>query len=79
MKKKSLMLLILLWGSSTHVFAAKAICTAKNLQTNQIYQVAIGKQSYAVARKESARLALTQCAQSAYQTHYCRLNGCYKR
>lgn len=79
MKNMTIFLIILSFLIPLTSFAAKAVCVAKNVQTRQIYQAVVGKQSYSVAKRHSSKLALIMCARRTAQSQYCRLNGCYKR
>ncbi len=78
MKYASVIIMAFALLLSPNSFAAKAVCVAKNTQTNQIYQAMVGKRSYSVAKKQSAQLVLTKCSKRSYKSQYCRLNGCYK-
>ena len=61
------------------LFAAKAVCTVKNLQTNQIFQAIDAKRSYSVAKKGASEYALYQCASRSLKSQYCCLTSCYRR
>lgn len=71
--------LLFIFSLPTLSFAAKAVCVAKNNQTNQIFQVIIGKASYSVAKHESQKRALLQCAQHAAKLENCYITSCYQR
>lgn len=59
---------------------AKAICTAKNLATGQVFKSSIGKRSYSQAQKQAKQQALRGCAYASKQySNYCNITACYKR
>ncbi len=75
----SLLLLALLSITSTSIFAAKAVCTVKNIQSGQVFTAIKGKRSYSVAKNESKRQALLTCIYNSRQAKYCQLKTCYQR
>ena len=61
------------------VFASKAVCIVKNMQTGQIYEAIKGRLSYSVAKKESIKEAAINCINNAKIAKYCQLRTCYQR
>lgn len=78
MKYFHTLLFLLSYSLPSFCIAAKAVCVAKNNQTNQTFQVVIGKASYSAAERESQKRVLSQCAQTT-RPENCFITACYQR
>ncbi len=63
----------------SQAFAAKAVCTVKNIQTGQVYKAIKGKRSYSIAQKAAMKLAAMGCIANAKDIKYCKLSACYQQ
>ena len=65
---------------SSPAFSAKAVCSAQNTKTGQIYKTTKGRRSYSVALQQSREQVLSGCAYASKQhARYCRITACYRR